>query len=152
MDSPAAVRISSGSVRKYSAAYFISAGRIFLPRYSGVRPTIRPPTNTVTMASTSRPYMPAPMPPGAISPSAMSNSAMPPPNGVNESWNEFTEPVEVTVVDAANRDEPGVPNATFLPSIAPCASWGASPAPCASKIVMPTTAISQMTAMTASST
>ena len=42
MDSPAAVRMTTGRVRKYSAAYFISVGRIFLPMYSGVRPTIRP--------------------------------------------------------------------------------------------------------------
>src|SRR5215471_5666698 len=109
MDSPAAVRTIIGVVRKYRAAYFISPGRIFFPRYSGVRPTIRPPTNTVTTARISRPYRPAPTPPGAISPSAISNNAMPPPNAVNESWNEFTAPVEVTVVDAANSAEPGVP-------------------------------------------
>ena len=81
----------------------------------------------------------------------MSNTAIPPPNGVNESWNEFTEPVDVTVVDAANSDEPGVPKATFLPSIAPWARCGASPAPCASKKLIPPTAASQMTTMTASS-
>src|ERR1039457_3003390 len=150
-DSPAAVRMRSGSVRKYSAAYFISVGRIFLPRYSGVRPTISPPTNTVTIASTRMPYRPAPTPPRALSPRAMSNRAMPPPNGVNESWNEFTAPVDVTVVEAANSEEPDVPNATFLPSIAPCASWGATPAPCASKKLMPPTAASQMITMTASS-
>src|ERR1035438_10508155 len=150
-DSPDALRMTTGSVRKYSAAYFISTGRIFLPRYSGVRPTISPATNTVTIASTSRPYRPAPTPPGAISPRAMSNRAMPPPNGVNESWNEFTAPVDVTVVEAANSEEPDVPNATFLPSIAPCASWGATPAPCASKKLMPPTAASQMITMTASS-
>src|SRR5450755_327648 len=107
IDSPDAVRISTGRVRKYSAAYFISVGRIFLPRYSGVRPTIRPATNTVTIASTRMPYSPAPTPPGAISPSAISNRAIPPPNGVNESWKEFTAPVDVTVVDAANTEEPG---------------------------------------------
>src|SRR5277367_2097253 len=108
IDSPAAVRMTTGSTRKYSAAYFISVGRIFLPMYSGVRPTISPATNTVIMASTRMPYIPAPTPPGAISPSAMSNSAMPPPNGVSESWKQLTEPVEVTVVDAANTEQPGV--------------------------------------------
>ena len=91
--------------RKYSAAYFISVGRIFLPMYSGVRPTISPATNTVTMASTRMPYSPAPTPPGAISPSAMSISVIAPPNGVSESWNQFTAPVEVTVVDAANSEQ-----------------------------------------------
>src|SRR4029077_20197379 len=104
IDSAAKDRMTSGRVRKYSDAYFISVGRIFLPMYSGVRPTIRPPTNTVTMARTRRPYMPAPMPPGAISPSAMSNRAIPPPNGVSESWKQFTAPVEVTVVEEANSE------------------------------------------------
>src|SRR5215470_13840245 len=125
IDSPAAVRISTGSVRKYSAAYFISVGRIFLPMYSGVRPTISPATNTVTMARIKMPYMPAPMPPGTISPSAMSNSAIPPPNGVSESWKQLTAPVEVTVVEAANTEQPGVPNLVSTPSYAPCASCGA---------------------------
>src|SRR5712691_5464861 len=150
-DSPAAVRMITGNVRKYSAAYFISVGRIFLPMYSGVRPTINPATNTVTMARTRRPYMPAPMPPGAISPSEMSNRAMPPPNGVSESWKQFTAPVDVTVVEAANNEHPGVPNRTSVPSAAPCASCGATPACCISKKLIPPTAASQMIAMTATS-
>ncbi len=108
--------MTTGRVRKYSDAYFISVGRIFLPMYSGVRPTISPATNTVTMASTRMPYIPAPMPPGAISPSAMSISVIAPPNGVSESWKQFTEPVDVTVVDAANIEQPGVPNRTSTPS------------------------------------
>ena len=41
---------------------------------------------------------------------------MPPPNGVSESWKQFTEPVEVTVVDAANTEQPGVPNLVSTPS------------------------------------
>src|SRR5215467_13758607 len=115
-DSPAAVRMTTGKVRKYSAAYFISTGLIFLPMYSGVRPTISPATNTVTIARIRMPYMPAPMPPGAISPSAISSSAMPPPNGVSESWKQLTAPVEVTVVDAANTEQPGGPNPVSTPS------------------------------------
>ena len=70
--------------------------------YSGVRPTISPPTNTVMIARIKMPYRPAPTPPGATSPSIMLNSTIPPPNAVYESWKEFTAPVEVTVVDAAN--------------------------------------------------
>src|SRR5580658_11308232 len=152
-DSPAAVRMTTGSVRKYSAAYFISAGRIFLPMYSGVRPTISPATNTVTMASTRMPYMPAPTPPGAISPSAMSNRAMPPPNGVSESWKQFTAPVDVTVVDAANSEQAAVPNLVSTPSIAPCCSLFATP-PIVGwdwKKLMPATAAAQMVTMTATS-
>src|SRR5215467_3027191 len=151
IDSPAAVRVTTGMVRKYNAAYFISVGRIFLPMYSGVRPTISPATNTVTMASTRMPYMPAPMPPGAISPSVMSNRAMPPPNGVSESWKQFTAPVEVSVVDAANTEQAGVPNLTSVPSAAwPAAIVAVPPVPVwASKKLSPATAATQMIAMIA---
>src|SRR5215467_14389247 len=150
IDSPAAVKMSTGIVRKYSAAYFISVGRIFLPMYSGVRPTISPATNTVTMARIKMPYRPAPIPPGAISPSAMSSTAIPPPNGVSESWKQFTEPVDVTVVDAANTEQPDGPNLVSTPSYVPCAIWGAIPAVprWASKRLIPPTAAAQMTTMT----
>src|SRR6516162_11541727 len=153
IDSPAAVRVITGMVRKYSAAYFISVGRIFLPMYSGVRPTINPATNTVTMARIRRPYIPAPMPPGATSPSEMSSSAIPPPNGVSESWKQFTEPVEVTVVDAANIEQPDGPNLVSTPSYVPCASWGATPAVprWASKRLIPPTADAQIMTITATS-
>src|SRR3984957_14113893 len=151
IDSPAAVKITTGSVRKYSDAYFISVGRIFLPMYSGVRPTISPATNTVTMARIKMPYMPAPIPPGAISPSAMSNSAIPPPNGVSESWKQFTAPVEVTVVDDANNEHPGVPNLTSVPSAAPCASIGPAPPCSVSNKLIPPTAAAQMITITATS-
>src|SRR6185369_9595242 len=153
IDSAAEVRMTTGRVRKYSDAYFISAGRIFLPMYSGVRPTISPATNTVTMARTRMPYMPAPIPPGAISPSAMSNSAIPPPNGVSESWKQFTAPVDVTVVDDANSEQPGGPNLLSTPSYAPCASWGAAPAVprWVSKKLIPPTAHAQMMTIAATS-
>src|SRR6516165_10639642 len=149
----AMVRMTTGRVRKYSDAYFISVGRIFLPMYSGVRPTISPATNTVTMARIKMPYMPAPIPPGAISPSAMSNTAMPPPNGVSESWKQFTEPVDVTVVDAANTEQPDGPNLVSTPSYVPCATWGAIPAVprWASKKLIPPTAHAQMITMMATS-
>src|ERR1700749_4012897 len=107
-DIAAPISAQNGVARMYAAAHFISVGRIFLPMYSGVRPTMRPPMKTVSTASMSMPYRPAPTPPGTTSPSMMSNSAMPPPNAVNESWNEFTAPVLVTVVDPANSDDPGM--------------------------------------------
>src|SRR4029077_9029302 len=153
IDSAAAVRTTSGSVRKYSDAYFISTGRIFLPMYSGVRPTISPATNTVTMESTKMSYMQAPMPPAAISPSAMSNSVIPPPNGDSESWKQFTDPVEVTVVDAANSEQACGPNLVSTPSYVPCASCGPSPAVprWLWKKVSPPTAAAQMITITASS-
>ena len=85
-------------VRKYSEANFISRPPIFLPRYSGVRPTISPATNTVMTARTSMPYRPEPVPPGATSPSIMLSIVIAPPRLVYESWNESTAPVEVSVV------------------------------------------------------
>ena len=42
-------------IRSTSEAIFTSKASIFLPRYSGVRPTIRPATNTATMANMSIP-------------------------------------------------------------------------------------------------
>ncbi len=49
-------------------------------------------------------------------------TVMPPPNGVNESWKEFTAPHEVRVVDTANSAEPQIPNRYSLPSIIPLAA------------------------------
>ncbi len=47
---------TTGMVRMLRATSFISAGRIRLRKvYSGVRPTMRPATNTERIASTSRP-------------------------------------------------------------------------------------------------
>ena len=54
---------TNGGIRITSEAIFISKASIFLPRYSGVRPTIRPAMNTATMANTNMPYRPEPTPP-----------------------------------------------------------------------------------------
>ncbi len=45
----------TGIVRMYRETSLTSRDVIFLPRYSGVRPTMSPATNTVTMARTSIP-------------------------------------------------------------------------------------------------
>ena len=52
-----------------SIAILTSFASIFLPTYSGVRPTIRPATKTAMMTKSSMPYRPAPTPPTMISPS-----------------------------------------------------------------------------------
>ena len=111
----------------YSDERVISRRPSFLPRYSGVRPTISPATNTAMTASTSIPYSPEPTPPGATSPSIMLTIATPPPSGVKLSCMEFTDPVEVSVVASANSADSGPPNRTSLPSIAAPASWVAVP-------------------------
>ena len=48
-------RIDAVRTRTDNIASFISRASIFLPRYSGVRPTIRPATNTATNAMTIMP-------------------------------------------------------------------------------------------------
>src|ERR1700730_10569658 len=69
----APIRTNAGVVSRYRDANFISRAPIFLPRYSGVRPTINPATNTVITARINMPYRPEPVPPGATSPSIMLN-------------------------------------------------------------------------------
>ena len=69
----------AGVVSRYSEANFSSLPPSFLPRYSGVRPTINPATNTVMTARTKIPYRPEPVPPGATSPSIMFSSSVAPP-------------------------------------------------------------------------
>src|SRR5664280_3863767 len=64
---PASTR--TGVVRMYKDTSLISRPVIFLCRYSGVRPTIRPAMNTATIATMRIPYIPVPVPPGATSPS-----------------------------------------------------------------------------------
>ena len=51
----------------------------------------------------------------------------PPPSAVNEEWAASMAPVEVPVVEVANRDEAATPNRVSLPSIAAPASLSAVP-------------------------
>ena len=59
------------------------------------------------------------MPPGLTSPSIMWTSGTAPPSGVKLSWAESTAPVEVPVVEAANRPDIAVPKRISLPSMLP---------------------------------
>ncbi len=79
MAAPSPSSTSAGVVRMYSDTSFISRAPIFLPRYSGVRPTMSPAMKTATMAAMSIPYRPDPVPPGETSPSTMLRIASPPP-------------------------------------------------------------------------
>ena len=63
--------------------------------------------------------MPVPNPPKTISPSIMLTSGTVPPKAVKLSWAEMTAPVEVPVVEAANRPEAVGPKRTSLPSRLP---------------------------------
>ena len=112
-------RYISGRIRMASMAILTSLASIFLPTYSGVRPTIRPATNTATITNSSIPYMPAPTPPTMISPSCMLISGIMPPNAVKESCMALTAPQEAAVVTTANSAEATMPKRTSLPSMFP---------------------------------
>ena len=105
--------------KMYRTTNFISAAWIFFPRNSGVRPTISPAMNTARMALMSRPTSPTPVPPGDTSPSFMLTRGTMPPRGVKLSWAALTAPVEVPVVDAANRPDAAGPKRISLPSTLP---------------------------------
>ena len=124
---PVPTSTTTGMVRKYSEASFTSLAPIFLPRYSGVRPTISPAMKTVRTARTKSPYRPEPTPPGATSPSIMFASSTPPPRDVYESWNELTAPVDVSVVDDAKVAESETPNRASVPSVGPPTAVGTVP-------------------------
>ena len=97
-----------------SIAIFTSLASIFLPTYSGVRPTIKPATKTARMTNSSMPYMPAPTPPTMISPSCMLISGIMPPSAVKESCMALTAPQEAAVVITANKRRGHDPEADLL--------------------------------------
>ena len=114
---PAPTRMSSGVVMHRITAMRISFGPIFLPRYSGVRPTMSPAMNTVRMTKPSMPYKPQPTPPNTTSPSAINTMGTMPPIGVKLSCMALTEPFEAAVVNAAHSDESVTPKRVSLPSM-----------------------------------
>ena len=61
---PVGIKIMIGCTKSAISASFTSRAPIFLPRYSGVRPTMSPPMNTVMMANSKIVYRPLPTPPG----------------------------------------------------------------------------------------
>ena len=77
--SPVPTRTSIGTAIVPITTSFTSRASIFLPRYSGVRPTIRPAMNTVRIANRSIPYSPEPTPPKITSPVIMFTSGTAPP-------------------------------------------------------------------------
>ena len=79
-----AVKITTVANRMRTARIAIRTSNfsIFLPTYSGVRPTIRPAMNTATTAYISIPYSPAPTPPKMVSSHIRLISGTAPPIGV----------------------------------------------------------------------
>jgi hypothetical protein len=122
---------SSGIVSVAMRTSFTSRASIFLPRYSGVRPTISPAMKTASRTKRSIPYSPEPTPPKTTSPSIMFAIGTAPPRPVSESSAAFTAPVDVTVVIAVHSDEPATPKRVSLPSrlppAIPAACWATEP-------------------------
>ncbi len=108
-----------GIARIPTAVSLISRAPIFLPRYSGVRPTMSPATNTATTTNSSIPYSPEPTPPGATSPRLISVSVTAPPPPVSASCPPLTAPDDVPVVAAAKAAVAAAPKRTSLSAMLP---------------------------------
>ena len=94
-----------------------SNASIFLPKYSGDLPTIKPAMNTVKMINITIPYSPAPTPPKITSPSIRFIIAIMPANGDKLSCIAFTEPFEAAVVEVDHITLLVIPNRVSFPSI-----------------------------------
>src|SRR5579871_3415576 len=112
-------RYIKGSNRIASIAILTSRASIFLPTYSGVRPTIRPATKIDSTTKSSMPYRPEPTPPTMISPSWMLIIGIMPPSAVKLSCMALTAPQEASVVITANSEDATMPKRTSLPSMLP---------------------------------
>jgi hypothetical protein len=87
--------------------------------YSGVRPIIRPATNTATMANSSIPHKPEPGAPTITSSTIMLASRMAPLKGRKLSCIASTAPSDDAVETSAKSAEPAMPKRTSLPSMLP---------------------------------
>jgi hypothetical protein len=79
---PVRTSTTAGMTRMARPASLTSRAWTFLPSHSGVRPTIRPATNTASSTNTSRLYSPDPTPPGETSPSSIWAVGTSPPAAV----------------------------------------------------------------------
>ena len=93
-----------------------SRASIFLPRNSGVRPTIRPEMNTPRMTNSSIEYRPEPTPPQMTSPVIICAIGTAPPKPLSDSIAALTAPQDAAVVTATNSDVEPIPKRCSLPS------------------------------------
>ena len=100
-----------------------SRASIFLPRYSGVRPTISPAMKTARTTNRSIEKSPEPTPPKITSPVEMLKLGPRPPMPVRESKAALTAPHDATVVIAVNSEVAASPKRTSLPSKLPPATF-----------------------------
>jgi hypothetical protein len=84
--------MKAGTQSSASMAIFTSSASIFLPRYSGVRPIIRPAVKTATMTKRSIPKRPEPGPPTMTSSNIMLARSTNPESGMKLSCIESTAP------------------------------------------------------------
>ena len=111
-------KIKNGWIMIQRAVSFISRPSIFLPRYSGVRPIIKPQIKTAKIAYMIMFIKPTPLPPNTTL-SIMCKSGIIPPSGVRVSCILLTVPVVKEVVVVVNIADCAMPNRTSLPSILP---------------------------------
>ena len=106
--------------RRRATTSLISRASIFLPRYSGVRPTISPPMKTASRTKSSIEYRPVPTPPKIdLADSDRLANGTAPPMPVSDSSAALTAPHEVTVVTAVHSAESAIPKRCSLPSRLP---------------------------------
>ena len=96
-----------------------SRASIFLPRNSGVRPTIRPEMKTARMTNRSIQYRPEPTPPQMTSPVIIFAIGIAPPRPLKDSIAAFTAPHDAAVVTAAKSEVEAMPKRCSLPSMLP---------------------------------
>ena len=94
----------------------ISRASIFLPRNSGVRPTIRPEMKTPRMTNSSIEYRPEPTPPQITSPVIICAIGTAPPRPLSDSIAALTAPQDAAVVTATNSALEPMPKRCSLPS------------------------------------
>ena len=94
---PVGPRIMIGWTSSAIIASFISRAPTFLPRYSGVRPTIWPAMKTPTIRKSSMLIMPTPLPP-KMQFSHMPTSATRPASGLRLSCSQLTAPQVTSTV------------------------------------------------------
>ena len=113
-------RMISGRTRMASIAIFTSLASIFLPRYSGVRPTISPAMKTARIDEEQHAVKARADAAEDDLAELMLISGTMPPSGVKVSCMVLTAPQEASVVITANRAPTlAMPKRTSLPSILP---------------------------------
>src|SRR2546422_7726181 len=108
------MRMMSGWTRNAIITSLTSLGVIFIPKYSGVRPDMRPTMKTVRTMNMTMYITPTPFPPGAawISIPLKADSMT---SGFSPDRDALREPVVTAVVTTVQNTEKKPPNRTSIP-------------------------------------